>query len=180
MPLSIESIIRDYNDDITRFAESFCRLYRVSDETIALDVVQEVYLKIMGGALANLRGTHPYEVRSYLRKVVRTSLWDTLKRYRPSNTSICSDSLELAAGDGGMDENPETLSIRSELLGLILSEVDGMGEEYSLLFRLIHIDGRTQKEAAVILDVVQSVISDRCAKIRKVVKKAMDAYKGGN
>lgn len=174
MDLSIEVIIRDYQSDIQKYIRKVACRFNIQDADILNDIAQEIYLRILEKKMDGFNGTEPAQVRRYLFRMVYNLFVTYLnKGNRISGTDI-HDMEDFTASSG--TDNPETILLNKEMVNLIQNEISSMNTDQQLLFKIIYIDGRKQKDAAIALGVVQSVISDRCRVIEKTIQRALELY----
>jgi RNA polymerase sigma-70 factor, ECF subfamily len=156
---AFESLVRDYQADVWRFAYHLTR-----NRTVAEDVTQEAFLKAFR-SMASFRGDAKFS--SWLLRITRNCAFDAYRRTRHEG-SVDDDVLAALAADRrpGPAEGPE------ERLRLS-SAVRDLPLELREPFVVIEVLGFDYREASAILGVKLGTIKSRMHRARAALVRAL-------
>lgn len=118
------------------------------------DLAQEARLRVLQVA----RGGRPL-VPPYVWKVIKNSMWSALKRDRLNRES------ESALLDGTDQLNPESFVYQPSSDGILVRRIETLPRRLREVYHLLYVEGLTQQEASVRLDISQA----RIAQLKQVL-----------
>ena len=161
----LAQIYLDHHDRVFRAA------YRIVGNTNdAEDVVQTVFMR-----LAGRQGDAPGidELQSYLyRAAINTGL-DLLRARRKGQTVALDDVEHHLESDSLVSDEDHRLR------GLLRRALAELSPRWAEMFVLKHLEGRDNKEIAVLCGTSQAVVGVTLFRARSQVKKALTAQSGG-
>jgi len=116
----------------------------VSDESIAEDAVQDVFIRLLHHTESFDNNTH---LRNYLYQAVHNRCIDLLRAHARQVSVVpldCSKPLH----DQVHDDETESKMVRAELLRIIAKAIDQLPEKQREVFRLAYIDDLSNEEIA--------------------------------
>ena len=135
-------------------------------------------------------------LESYLRKIATTSIINVLKNsgrlrrtktgYTPTHEVSVEDvsfddysAINVSYGNFNIQESPETVMVKNDILKAIYSTVVAVDEEdpkqqYLQIYRLRYDNGMTQREISEETGLSQSEISKRLFKLMEKVKQSLN------
>lgn len=149
--IEFEKIYSKYFDMIYRV----CFLY-MKNEADALDVVQDVFLKVWNGKLTI---TTDEQLKAWLIVTASNSCKSQLKRWWNKKRTEYDDSYNQIADNNTSQENSE-----------LLEEVLALEEKYSVPVYLHYYEGYSTIEIGKLLNMSSSTVRTRLAKARKLLK----------
>ena len=156
------------------------RLFRVaravmSNDDEAEDVLQDAYLKAFA-AIGLFRGESG--LNTWLTAITLNEARGRLRRRRPG------ESLEVMEEKGvrvipfpGMAEipDPEAETVRSETRRLLERAIDGLADEFRLVFMLRDVEGLSVEETATQLDLNPQTVRSRLFRARQSLRQSLMA-----
>lgn len=133
-----EAVLRFFMDQYSRSLHFFAFKY-TKDEQVAAEIISDAFVKLWECRKKILSTDH---IKSFLFLVVRNSSLDHLKSKR--NHYLNDEALMMELGTG--DQDILTKIIYSELIELIMVEIDKLPKQQAAIFRLSVIDGKETKE----------------------------------
>ena len=136
---------------------------RVSDETVAEDLLQEVFLKIHqhGEELRDAK-----KLESWIYRITRNAIIDFYRSVRPTSSLDAPGVVELP------EELPDD-DIVSELLPCVRAMVNGLSEQDRQAIVLIEYQGLTQKEYGERVGLSFSGAKSRVQRAREKLKQQL-------
>ena len=157
MNYSVETVWNTFNEPLERFIRK-----RVSDEDIAADLLQDVYVKIHTN-IATLRDTD--RLQSWLYQIARNTVYDYY-RTRKSHVEI-PDELTMPEIDNATDD------ISARLAQGLRSMIEYLPDEYQEALRLTELEGITQQELAARTGLSLSGAKSRVQRGRKMLREML-------
>lgn len=152
---------RSLHDGLRRFVFS-----RVSNQALAHDLLQETLLR-----LHERRDPIEQErVMAYARRVANSVIVDHFRSARPEVSY--QDDLE---GRSTTDANEESELPRHILGQWLASQIDGLPARYRDVLRLVEVEGRSQREVAIALDLPYSTVKSRVQRGRDLLHANLSA-----
>ncbi|MGB3811239.1 MAG: RNA polymerase sigma factor [Parvibaculum sp.] len=170
---AFELIMRRYNQRLFRVARSILR-----NETEAEDAVQESWLR----AFTHLeRLQDPARLGSWLARIAANEALDRLRRRGPPVPQNFDEANERESAPGANPPfpTPDAEKRRSEARALIERAVDGLPENFRIVFVLRSIEELSVEETARVLDIPADTVKTRLHRanklLREELKDALDA-----
>lgn len=154
MTATLETIYTDFHTKLHRFIAG-----RVPDPDTAEDILQDVYLKIHSH-IDGLRETDRLE--SWVYQITRNAIIDYYRRARPQDE--LSESLASP-----LDEEPDAVS---ELASSVREMLDCIPDKYREALEMTELQGLSQAELAIRLDITVSGAKSRVQRGREKLKAA--------
>jgi RNA polymerase sigma-70 factor (ECF subfamily) len=152
---STEKIWKEYHDNLRRFIQM-----RVSDKSVADDVLQEVFVKIHSG-LNTLKDDA--RLQSWLYQVTRNTIVDYYRSPRP--TEELPENVYFSETEDG--------KVLSELAHCMRPMIDVLPEPYRQAIILSEIEGLTQKQISERLGLSLSGAKSRVQRGRLKLKEML-------
>jgi len=155
--LQFEKLVREYADDLNRYALWLCK-----DPALAHDMLQETYLRAWR-SFEKLRDQKA--IKSWLITILRREFARTFERKVPDITTI--DGLEIAdVAQRSLDDKAEIRLLREQMLKL--------EPKYREPIMLQVIGGFSCEEIADILEISRSAVMTQLFRARQKLKSAID------
>jgi len=154
---------------IRKCVDGFARKYRgLACEHDIDDIRQEIYIKILEGALRSYRGESPVE--GFLFRMIRNACYDHLRRIRShrEKTEQYDEGAEAGPSRAGFERELE----EREALDFVRAEAKKLPAKQALIFTMIALDGMKQEDVARALNLRQSTVSEHYAKAKKLMRSA--------
>ncbi|MBN9545530.1 MAG: RNA polymerase sigma factor [Alphaproteobacteria bacterium] len=165
---AFRAIMQRHNQRLFRVARAV-----VSNDDEAEDVLQDAYLKAFT-AIGLFRGEAG--LNTWLTAITLNEARGRLRRRRPA------ESLERMEEDGvrvipfpGMAEipDPEAEAVRSETRRLLERAIDGLPDEFRLVFMLRDVEGLSVEETATQLDLNPQTVRSRLFRARQSLRQSL-------
>ncbi len=165
---AFRAIMQRHNQRLFRVARAV-----VSNDDDAEDVLQDAYLKAFA-AIGLFRGEAG--LNTWLTAITLNEARGRLRRRRPA------ESLERMEEDGvrvipfpGMAEipDPEAEAVRSETRRLLERAIDGLPDEFRLVFMLRDVEGLSVEETATQLDLNPQTVRSRLFRARQSLRQSL-------
>jgi RNA polymerase sigma-70 factor, ECF subfamily len=154
---SVEMVWNTFNTPLEHFIRK-----RVSDEQIAADLLQDVYVKIHTH-LDTLN--HKERLESWVYQIARNTVYDYYRKQKPnveiSEIVVAPDAVEV-------DEDME-----ARLAESLHSMIDCLPEDYQEALRLTEFEGLTQQELALRMGLSLSGAKSRVQRGRKMLREML-------
>lgn len=151
---SVEAVWNRFNEPLERFIRK-----RVSDEDMAADLLQDVYVKIHTN-IDTLRDTD--RLKSWIYQIARNTIYDYYRTRKP-HVEIPD---ELAMPDADDDTS-------ARLAESLLSMIEELPDEYQVALRLTELEGLTQQELAARTGLSLSGAKSRVQRGRKMLREML-------
>ena len=157
----------------TQFEHTWQRLYpalfgfvqkRVHDMSLASDILQDVFLKILERR-AQLR--EEKKVEAWVYQILRNAIHD---HYRAEQKRVDALPEFIRSSER---ENPETPVTHERFAQCVPGMLDSLPEKYRTALQLIEIEGLSQKELATQLGISYSGAKSRVQRGRQMLKEAL-------
>lgn len=158
--LALESLWTEMHQRLYRFI-----LSRVSDEMVADDILQEVFLRIHTH-LESVRDMDRLE--SWIFQIARNSIQDY---YRAQRRNVSLEGSEIE--DAWIADEPEEADAASELAPALHELVEALPERYRQALLLTEYEGLSQKQMAEQLGISFSGAKSRVQRARQKVLDAL-------
>jgi len=165
---AFRAIMQRHNQRLFRVARAV-----VNNDDEAEDVLQDAYLKAFA-AIAAFRGESG--LNTWLTAITLNEARGRLRRRRPS------ESLEVMEANGdriipfpGMAEiaDPEAEAVRSETRRLLERAIDGLTDEFRIVFMLREVEGLSVEETAAQLDLNPQTVRTRLFRARQSLRQSL-------
>lgn len=157
MNYSVEMVWNTFNAPLERYIRK-----RVSDEHIAADLLQDVYVKIHTH-IDMLRDDE--RLQAWVYQIARNTIYDHYRTQKPnaemSDTLAAPDTVEI------------TDDTAARLAASLHSMIDCLPEEYQVALRLTELEGITQQELATRLGLSLSGAKSRVQRGRKMLREVL-------
>jgi len=161
-----EGIMRRYNRMLFRLARGIVRR-----DDVARDIVQDSYVRAYY-RLSQFNG--PKGFPSWIgRIVINEALTLTRKTELLEDRSIDTDQLPIDS-----NERPEQLAMRDDIMQLIETAVDGLPQDFRIVFMLRGVEQLTIKETAELIEIKPETVKTRFHRARLMVRKALEQTLG--
>jgi RNA polymerase sigma-70 factor (ECF subfamily) len=167
---AFRAIMQRHNQRLFRVARAV-----VNNDDEAEDVLQDAYLKAFA-AIGLFRGESG--LNTWLTAITLNEARGRLRRRRPG------ESLEVMEEKGvrvipfpGMAEipDPEAETVRSETRRLLERAIDGLPDEFRLVFMLRDVEGLSVEETATQLDINPQTVRSRLFRARQSLRQSLMA-----
>jgi len=165
---AFRAIMQRHNQRLFRVARAV-----VNNDDEAEDILQDAYLKAFA-AIALFRGESG--LNTWLTAITLNEARGRLRRRRPS------ESLEVMEANGdriipfpGMAEiaDPEAEAVRSETRRLLERAIDGLTDEFRIVFMLREVEGLSVEETAAQLDLNPQTVRTRLFRARQSLRQSL-------
>ena len=156
---AFEALVEQRQQDALNIAYRF-----LGDRTLAEDVVQDAFLKILAGA-ARYRPTARF--RTYLYNVLWRLCVDIYRRRSPAQL----DALEPGESDG---PSPEQAALADERALLVRRAVDELPPRQRMALVLKHFEGLSYEETGRALDCSASAVDALLSRARARLKERLE------
>ncbi len=154
---SVEIIWKTFNTPLERFIRK-----RVSDEQIAADLLQDVYIKIH----THVDTLHDHDrLESWVYQIARNTVYD-FYRTQKSNVEIS----DILAAPDSIEADDD---ITERLAESLSSMIDCLPQEYQEALRLTEFEGLTQQELAERMGLSLSGAKSRVQRGRKMLREML-------
>jgi len=164
-------------DDRRAFDELYCKigkeLYvkaysKLKDEYLSKDIIQEIFIDLW-----NKRESREIiNVRSYLFQAVKFKVLDEFRKARHDFVEI-----DLFVEKIKESETADSQIIRREFFSAIKDWIDSLPHKRKEIFRLKYIEGISNKEIAVKLNIsqktVQNQVLNSSSELKKLIRQAL-------
>jgi len=165
---AFRAIMQKHNQRLFRVARAV-----VNNDDEAEDILQDAYLKAFA-AIAAFRGESG--LNTWLTAITLNEARGRLRRRRPG------ESLEVMEANGdriipfpGMAEitDPEAEAVRSETRRLLERAIDGLTDEFRIVFMLRDVEGLSVEETAAQLDINPQTVRTRLFRARRSLRQSL-------
>ena len=165
---AFRAIMQKHNQRLFRVARAV-----VNNDDEAEDILQDAYLKAFA-AIAAFRGESG--LNTWLTAITLNEARGRLRRRRPG------ESLEVMEANGdriipfpGMAEitDPEAEAVRSETRRLLERAIDGLTDEFRIVFMLRDVEGLSVEETAAQLDINPQTVRTRLFRARQSLRQSL-------
>lgn len=165
---AFRAIMQKHNQRLFRVARAV-----VNNDDEAEDILQDAYLKAFA-AIALFRGESG--LSTWLTAITLNEARGRLRRRRPG------ESLEVMEANGdriipfpGMAEitDPEAEAVRSEARRLLERAIDGLTDEFRIVFMLRDVEGLSVEETAAQLDINPQTVRTRLFRARQSLRQSL-------
>jgi len=165
---AFRAIMQKHNQRLFRVARAV-----VNNDDEAEDILQDAYLKAFA-AIAAFRGESG--LNTWLTAITLNEARGRLRRRRPG------ESLEVMEANGdriipfpGMAEitDPEAEAVRSEARRLLERAIDGLTDEFRIVFMLRDVEGLSVEETAAQLDINPQTVRTRLFRARQSLRQSL-------
>ena len=165
---AFRAIMQKHNQRLFRVARAV-----VNNDDEAEDILQDAYLKAFA-AIAAFRGESG--LNTWLTAITLNEARGRLRRRRPG------ESLEVMEANGdriipfpGMAEitDPEAEAVRSETRRLLERAIDGLTDEFRIVFMLRDVEGLSVEETAGQLDINPQTVRTRLFRARRSLRQSL-------
>jgi len=165
---AFRAIMQKHNQRLFRVARAV-----VNNDDEAEDILQDAYLKAFA-AIALFRGESG--LNTWLTTITLNEARGRLRRRRPG------ESLEVMEANGdriipfpGMAEiaDPEAEAVRSETRRLLERAIDGLTDEFRIVFMLREVEGLSVEETAAQLDINPQTVRTRLFRARQSLRQSL-------
>jgi RNA polymerase sigma-70 factor (ECF subfamily) len=157
-----ELVMRRYNRFLFRLARSVMR-----DDDEARDVVQESYLRAYR-KLEQFRG--PDGFKSWLAQIV---LNEARTRLRKPLLLLDDDEDALSDAHGLKSDEPEFDAMSREAQSIIESAIDGLPDDFRVVFMLRGVEQLSIAESAELLGIKEATVKTRFHRARSLLQQAL-------
>ena len=162
-----ELIMRRYNRLLFRIARGVVR-----DDDEALDVVQDAYL-LAYRKLDQFRGPHGF--KSWLAQI---ALNEARRRLRKPLVLVDDDEDALVDLHALQSDEPEFDAMSCESQRIIENAIDGLPEDFRVVFLLRGVEQLSIAESAELLGIKEATIKTRFHRARVLLRRALDRRLG--
>jgi len=150
----------------------------VSDYHLAMDVVQEAFVKVLSG-IGNLE--EPERFRGWLRNIVRTTAIDVLRRRKVAGRTgeALPGQDEDTAPLPAPDLQPDDVLAQAELREQVRAEIAALPESQREVVMLKYLEGLSYEEIAKLTGLTISTIESRLFRARKALQGRLVQRFGG-
>ncbi|HEY4276305.1 MAG TPA: RNA polymerase sigma factor [Rhizomicrobium sp.] len=156
------------------------RLFRVARAVVhsddeAEDVLQEAYLKAFA-AIGGFRGESG--LATWLTAITLNEARGRLRRRRPTTSLDVMEEIGVRVIPfPGLAEipDPEAEALRSEVRGLLEKAIDGLPEDFRIVFILREVEGCSVEETAAQLQVNAQTVRTRLFRARQSLRQSLAA-----
>jgi len=165
---AFRAIMQKHNQRLFRVARAV-----VNNDDEAEDILQDAYLEAFA-AIAAFRGESG--LNTWLTAITLNEARGRLRRRRPG------ESLEVMEANGdriipfpGMAEiaDPEAEAVRSETRRLLERAIDGLTDEFRIVFMLRDVEGLSVEETAAQLDINPQTVRSRLFRARQSLRQSL-------
>lgn len=165
---AFRAIMQKHNQRLFRVARAV-----VNNDDEAEDILQDAYLKAFA-AIATFRGESG--LNTWLTAITLNEARGRLRRRRPG------ESLEVMEANGdriipfpGMAEitDPEAEAVRSEARRLLERAIDGLTDEFRIVFMLRDVEGLSVEETAAQLDINPQTVRTRLFRAHQSLRQSL-------
>lgn len=165
---AFRAIMQKHNQRLFRVARAV-----VNNDDEAEDILQDAYLKAFA-AIAAFRGESG--LNTWLTAITLNEARGRLRRRRPG------ESLEVMEANGdriipfpGMAEitDPEAEAVRSEARRLLERAIDGLTDEFRIVFMLRDVEGLSVEETAAQLDINPQTVRTRLFRAHQSLRQSL-------
>jgi len=153
---ALQQVWQEYHTRLLSFIVS-----RVSDPTVADDILQDVFLKIQKG-LKTLKETN--KLKSWIYTITRNTIIDYYRSHKRME--------ELPESLSSPEKNP-TGKARKDIEHCMMPMINNLPDEYRETVILSEIEGLKQKEVAERQNISLSAAKSRIQRGRKMVKEML-------
>ena len=193
VPLSeIEAVVKDDDRELIERAKrgderAFRELLRkyerpvfnicyrmVRNEQEAQDLAQDAFVKVF----AMLERYNPsYAFSNWLFKITSNLCIDSMRKRRiatlPMDQPVTSDKGEYERQYESPTDNPETVMMKGEKMGMLAEAIDKLPEHYRIMIVLRHQEDLSYEEIADTLDVPLGTVKARIHRAREMLKSRL-------
>lgn len=169
---AFRTLIQRYNRRLYRVARSVLK-----DDSEAEDVVQEAHVRAFSG-LARFRGDAAFSTW-----LTRIAVNEAVGRLRRRRKLLQLATVETACGEGrshvilfpglAAEADPESAAARMEVRRVLESAIDGLPNEFRIVFVLREIEGMSTEETAGHLGVRTETVKTRLYRARRRLRKVL-------
>jgi RNA polymerase sigma-70 factor (ECF subfamily) len=152
--IDINFLWKDLNDELYAFIKG-----KVKDESIAKDILQEVFLKIKTN-IHQLKQIS--KLTSWVYQITRNSIYDFFREHKIKNVSI--DSIQMFESENDEFEY-------SKLTNCINEKIENLSAQHKEAIILTSFKNYSQKELAAHLEISYSGTKSRVQKARAILKE---------
>lgn len=164
-------IIQRFNPRLFRIARGVLK-----EDAEAEDALQEAYVK----AFTHLDGFRGEAgVFTWLTRITLNEAYGRLRRRRSTvdldqlESDEAAGALVLAFPSGRTMDNPETETARAEARRLIERAVDGLPDDFRIVFVLRELDQLSTEETAEALDLAPNTVKTRLHRARRLLRRSL-------
>ncbi len=150
--------------DINQYLENFV-IKKVGNKDAAKDIVQDVFLKVQE-KIGTLRDTN--KITSWIFQITRNTISD----YHRNQKKDVGETFDIFYPDYSEENEPVT-DETSRFSQCILPMINALPKKYSEAIKLIEIEGLSQKELAMKLDISYSGAKSRVQRGREKLKELL-------
>ena len=167
-----EELISRYTDKVFRLA---MRITRSQDD--AEEVLQDVCITVFA-KLDSFQGKSAFS--SWLYRITANTALMKLRR-RKKHSALELDESILGAQQSWTVQRSDTsdieyMSIRHELRAALCNAIDGLPDDYRMIFVLRDVDGLSNQEVGDIMDLSVSAVKSRLHRSRTILRRALAEY----
>lgn len=160
-PRAFRVLFDMHHNKVYRYSLRFLR-----NETLAEEIVQEVFMNIW---LKKERLRDVENFGGYLRVVTKNQTLNALKKIALDFKT----SIEGRAGWTEVDNYTERSILLKDTQALLQEAIDQLPKQQKLVYKLCHIDGLKQKQAAEILNISPLTVKAHLRQATKTVRQFM-------
>ena len=180
MSHTLSDIIEEYHVYIQRLTGRFVSEYSVFlQPEDREDIIQNIYEKLLSGALDGYKGR--CSLKSYIFIVARSCFLDYVRNKSFTARSVTGDYTEVQFFLSNPVDDIFTNPARTvdemqmeEIMNIIRNSVGGLKDDFRLIFRLVYEDGMSQVDAARMLGLSASTVSQHLAKILRILREELE------
>ncbi len=146
----------------------------VKDPSEALDVTQEVFIKVFR-ALPNFRGESAFYTWLYRVTINTAKNYLIHQERRPPHTDIDYELIEQSVGRSALRElnSPERMMIRDQVEDGVFDTLDALPEELRVALILREIEGFSYDDIADVMGCPVGTVRSRIYRAREVLEKKL-------
>ncbi|MEW6525962.1 MAG: sigma-70 family RNA polymerase sigma factor [Spirochaetota bacterium] len=185
---TIDTIIHKYHYVLIQYINNLNNKYNnILDDDEVDDVLQDIYVKLISGALEKFRGE--CSLKNYLLHYIARSVFiDYCKRKYSKKIHVVSKKIHNDDEDESNSYeipdddrmNPENIFINQEFKQILEDELQNLTAKERLIFIMVEFDGLNQSKIAEKLKIKQPTVSEHYnnarTKLQKLLKTKYPQY----
>ena len=167
--INTENLWKEFSDHVRNFIRQ-----RVSDESDAEDVLQDIFIRIHNG-IGSLKNEE--RVESWVFSIARHALADYYRSKNKKKTTPSSNELEEPTDDVNFNINEfeGEHDVHEEVLSWLIPMIDELPKKYRIPLKMADVEGKTQQEVADHLDLSLSGAKSRVQRGRDKLGEVLAA-----
>jgi RNA polymerase sigma-70 factor (ECF subfamily) len=167
--INTENLWKEFSDHVRNFIRQ-----RVSDESDAEDVLQDIFIRIHNG-IGSLKNEE--RVESWVFSIARRALADYYRSKNKKKTTPSSNELEEPTDDVNFNINEfeGEHDVHEEVLSWLIPMIDELPKKYRIPLKMADVEGKTQQEVADHFDLSLSGAKSRVQRAREKLGEVLAA-----